>query len=190
MRRRRTKSKPRSRVVHPVPCARAGSGFRSRGDSSRSRSVRPQTDRCSSQAACAFSTRTEPFSTRVSGLRSDGVGNRETSPCATARTRRSALVPRAVARAEVVDSPQASRYELRLGGRVIDFAAYRRRNDRIVFIHTEVDESYEGRGLGNRLAEAALEDVRGKGLVVVPLCPFIARYIQQRPEYQELVATS
>jgi len=96
----------------------------------------------------------------------------------------------ALTQAEVVDTPEASRYELRLEGRVIGFAAYRRRNDRIVFIHTEVDESYEGRGLGNRLAKAALEDVRGKGLVVVPLCPFIARYIQQHPEYQDLVATS
>jgi predicted GNAT family acetyltransferase len=76
-----------------------------------------------------------------------------------------------LSRTEVVDNPDKSRYELRLEGRVIGFAAYRRRNDRIVFIHTEVDESYEGRGLGNRLAEAALEDVRGKGLVVVPLCP-------------------
>ena len=91
---------------------------------------------------------------------------------------------------EVVDTPEASRYELRLGDRVIGFAAYRRRNDRIVFIHTEVDESYEGRGLGNRLAKAALDDVREKGLVVVPLCPFIARYIQQHPEYHELVGTS
>ena len=96
----------------------------------------------------------------------------------------------ALTQAEVVDTPEASRYELQLGRRVIGFAAYRRRNDRIVFIHTEVDESYEGRGLGNRLAEAALEDVRGKGLIVVPLCPFIARYIQQHPEYQDLVATS
>jgi uncharacterized protein len=91
---------------------------------------------------------------------------------------------------EVVDTPEASRYELRLGDRVIGFAAYRRRNDRIVFIHTEVDESYEGRGLGNRLAKAALEDAHEKALVVVPLCPFIARYIQQHPEYQELVGTS
>jgi predicted GNAT family acetyltransferase len=89
----------------------------------------------------------------------------------------------ALTQAEVVDAPEASRYELRL-------AAYRRRNDRMIFIHTEVDESYEGRGLGNRLAEAALEDVRGKGLVVVPLCPFIARYVQQHPEYHDLVATS
>ena len=96
----------------------------------------------------------------------------------------------ALTEAEVVDTPEASRYELRLGDRVIGFAAYRRRNDRVVFIHTEVDESYEGRGLGNRLAKAALDDVRGKGLVVVPLCPFIARYIQQHPEYHELVGTS
>jgi predicted GNAT family acetyltransferase len=96
----------------------------------------------------------------------------------------------ALKEAEVVDAPEASRYELRLGDRVIGFVAYRRRNDRIVFIHTEIDESYEGRGLGSRLAEAALEDVRGKGLVVVPLCPFIARYIQEHPEYHELVGTS
>jgi uncharacterized protein len=95
----------------------------------------------------------------------------------------------ALTQVEVIDMPEASRYELRLGDRVIGFAAYRRRNDRIVFIHTEVDESYEGRGLGNRLANAALEDVRGKGLVVVPLCPFIARYIEEHPEYHELLAT-
>jgi predicted GNAT family acetyltransferase len=96
----------------------------------------------------------------------------------------------ALTEAEVVDAPEASRYELRLGDRVIGFAAYRRRNDRIIFIHTEVDESYEGRGLGNRLAKAALDDARERGLVVVPLCPFIARYVQQHPEYQELTGTS
>src|SRR4029077_5856536 len=157
MRRQPTRSKPPSRAVHPVPCARAGSAFRSRGDSSRSRAARARPRRCSSQAACAFSTRTEPFSTRVSGLHSVDVANRETSPSVTARTRRSAFVPdAALTQTEVVDAPEASRYELRLEGRVIGFAAYRRRNDRIVFVHTEVDESYEGRGLGNRLAGAAL----------------------------------
>ena len=45
------------------------------------------------------------------------------------------------AEAEVVDVPQASRYELRLGGRLIGLAAYRRRNGRIAFTHTEVDEA-------------------------------------------------
>jgi predicted GNAT family acetyltransferase/glutaredoxin len=90
---------------------------------------------------------------------------------------------------EVVDVPEASRYELRSGGRLIGLAAYRRRDGRIAFTHTEVDESCEGRGFGSRLAAAALEDARRDGSDVVPLCPFIAHYIEQHPEYQQLVAS-
>jgi predicted GNAT family acetyltransferase/glutaredoxin len=93
------------------------------------------------------------------------------------------------AEAEVVDVPERSRYELRLGGRLIGLAAYRRRNGRIAFTHTEVDESCEGRGFGTRLAAAALEDAARQGLEVVPLCPFIAHYIEGHPEYEELVAS-
>jgi uncharacterized protein len=89
--------------------------------------------------------------------------------------------------AEVVDVPEASRYELRLGGRLIGLAAYRRRDGRIAFTHTEVDESCEGRGFVSRLAEAALDDARRQGLEIVPLCPFIAHYVERHPEYQELV---
>jgi predicted GNAT family acetyltransferase len=90
--------------------------------------------------------------------------------------------------AEVVDVPERSRYELRLDGRLIGLAAYRRRDGRISFTHTEVDEACEGRGFGSRLAAAALDDARRQGLRVLPLCPFIAHYVEQHPEYQELVA--
>jgi predicted GNAT family acetyltransferase/glutaredoxin len=94
-----------------------------------------------------------------------------------------------VAETEVVDVPEASRYELRLDGRLIGLAAYRRRNGRIAFTHTEVDESCEGRGFGSRLAASALEDAVRKGLEVVPLCPFIAHYIERHPGYEQLVAS-
>ena len=60
---------------------------------------------------------------------------------------------------------------------------------RIAFTHTEVDESNEGRGFGSRLAAEALEDARRKHLEVVPLCPFIAHYIELHPEYEQLVAS-
>ncbi len=90
----------------------------------------------------------------------------------------------------VVDVPEASRYELRLGERLIGVAAYHRRNGRIAFTHTEIDESCAGRGFGSRLATAALEDVRRQGLEVAPLCPFVARYIERHPEYEDLVASS
>jgi predicted GNAT family acetyltransferase len=90
--------------------------------------------------------------------------------------------------AEVVDVPEASRYELRLDGRLIGLAAYRRRDGRIAFTHTEVDESCEGRGFGSLLAARALEDARRQGLEVIPLCPFIAHYIKRHPEHEPLVA--
>jgi uncharacterized protein len=91
--------------------------------------------------------------------------------------------------AAVADAPDASRYELRLGGRLIGIAAYRRRNGRIAFTHTEVDEACEGRGFGTRLARAALDDALRRGDDVVPLCPFIAHVIEQHPEYRSLVAS-
>jgi uncharacterized protein len=91
--------------------------------------------------------------------------------------------------AVVVDVPEASRYELRLGDRVVGFAEYRLRpGGRLVLAHTEIDEECEGRGFGSRLAAGVLEDVRRKGLDVRPLCPFIARYIELHPEYHDLVA--
>jgi predicted GNAT family acetyltransferase/glutaredoxin len=94
-----------------------------------------------------------------------------------------------VAETEVVDVPEENRYELRLGDRLIGLAAYRRRNGRISFTHTEVEESCEGRGFGSRLAAAALDDARRQRLDVVPLCPFIAHYIERHPEYEQLVAS-
>jgi uncharacterized protein len=88
----------------------------------------------------------------------------------------------------VVDVPEDSRYELRLGEQLLGFAAYRRRPDRIVFTHTEIGESLEGSGFGSRLAAGALDDVRRQGLEVAPLCPFISAFIQGHPEYEDLVA--
>lgn len=89
---------------------------------------------------------------------------------------------------EVSDAPEQSRYELRLDGRLVGLAAYRRRDDRIAFTHTEVDESCSGRGYGTRLVAAALDDARRRGLAVVPLCWFVARFIRRHPEYEDLVA--
>jgi predicted GNAT family acetyltransferase/glutaredoxin len=83
--------------------------------------------------------------------------------------------------AEVVDVPERGRYELRLGGRLIGLAAYRRVDGRIVFTHTEVDDSCSGRGFGTRIAEAALADARRQRLEIVPLCPFIAHVIEKHP---------
>jgi uncharacterized protein len=92
--------------------------------------------------------------------------------------------------ATVVDVPEHSRYEVRLGGRLVGLAAYRRRNGRIVFTHTEVDDACSGRGFGTRLVLEALDDARRQGLAVVPLCPFVEHLIEQHPKYRDLVPAS
>jgi|SRR5215211_1153772 len=88
----------------------------------------------------------------------------------------------------VVHVPEVNRYELRLDGRLIGLAAYRRRDGLIALTHTEVDEACEGRGFGSLLVGAVLDDARRQGLSVAPLCPFVAYYISRHPEYDELVA--
>ncbi|MGZ4281416.1 MAG: GNAT family N-acetyltransferase [Gaiellaceae bacterium] len=92
--------------------------------------------------------------------------------------------------AVVVHVPERHRYELRLGGRLVGLVPYRRSNGVIALTHTEVEGSCRGRGFGGVLARAALEDARREGLEVAPLCPFIARYIEQHPEFADLVASS
>jgi uncharacterized protein len=91
--------------------------------------------------------------------------------------------------AEVVDVPEKSQYELRIGDKRVGIAAYHRRqnSNRITFTHTEIDEGCEGRGFGSRLAAAALADARRQGLEVLPLCPFMSHYIGTHPEEQDLV---
>jgi uncharacterized protein len=89
---------------------------------------------------------------------------------------------------QVRDSPEEARYELLVDGRLAGFAQYRLDGTRITMYHTEVEPEYAGRGLGDELARAALEDVRRRGLALVPICPFIAAYIRRHPaDYLDLV---
>jgi predicted GNAT family acetyltransferase len=91
---------------------------------------------------------------------------------------------------EVANNPPESRYEVRVNGELAGFAQYRTQDGRIVFFHTEIDPEYEGEGLGSRLAQVALDDVRGQEKEVLPLCPFIAQYIRRHAEYADLLPAS
>jgi uncharacterized protein len=91
---------------------------------------------------------------------------------------------------EVTDNPAENRYEARLDGELAGIAVYQLDEHRIVFLHTEVDDRFEGHGVGSTLARVALDDVRSRGgLEVVPQCRFIAGWIEKHPDYQGLVAS-
>lgn len=86
----------------------------------------------------------------------------------------------------VTDVPDAHRYEARIDGELAGVAAYMRTPDMIVFVHTEVEAAFEGRGVGSALARGALDEARELGLRVVAICPFIDGWITRHPEYESL----
>jgi predicted GNAT family acetyltransferase len=88
---------------------------------------------------------------------------------------------------EVVDVPERHRFEIRVDGVRAGHAEYSRKGDRLIFTHTEIDDAYEGQGLGSKLASGALDAARATDHPVVPLCPFIASYVEKHPEYDDLV---
>jgi predicted GNAT family acetyltransferase len=87
----------------------------------------------------------------------------------------------------VTNNEAAQRYELDVDGAAA-VAAYRRRGNVVTFTHTKVPRALEGRGVGTRLIAAALQDVRQRGLRIIPECPFVASYVARHPDTQDLVA--
>ena len=89
---------------------------------------------------------------------------------------------------DVTNNEAQKRYEARVDGELAGSAYYDAADDLIVFTHTEVDDAFEGKGVGSALARFALDDVRADGRrKVVPRCPFIKGWIDRHPDYQDLL---
>lgn len=89
---------------------------------------------------------------------------------------------------EVRKNEAQSRYEIVVDGKVLGTADYRVDGDRIVMSHTVIDRSYRGTGLGSVLVRGALDDIRATGRHVVPVCWYVAQFIDENPSYADLAA--
>ena len=86
----------------------------------------------------------------------------------------------------VVDNPAENRFEANIDGRLA-VAEYMRSGKTVIFTHTEVPSELRGRGIATSLAQAALDQVRAQGLVVVARCKVIAHFVENHPEYNSLL---
>jgi predicted GNAT family acetyltransferase len=87
----------------------------------------------------------------------------------------------------VTEDPEREAYLVEVDGEPAGLLAYRRVPDRTVFLHTEVDDRFGGRGIGSQLIRAALDGERAQGHQVEPRCPFVAAFIRRHPEDADLV---
>jgi predicted GNAT family acetyltransferase len=89
---------------------------------------------------------------------------------------------------EVRDNAAASRYELVEGDDVVGVADYVMDGNVMILPHTVIVWPRRGTGLGAELVRQVLDDARKRGLGVRPTCWYVAQFIDEHPEYQDLVA--
>ena len=83
----------------------------------------------------------------------------------------------------VVDNQTQSRFERTVNGETA-FISYKRTNEALTLIHTEVPAALRGLHIGETLAEAALQSGRSAGLRIVAICPFVRAYMRKQRTHQ------
>ena len=88
----------------------------------------------------------------------------------------------------VKDNSQSRSYDVFVDGEFAGSIVYEQASDRrLVFTHTFVEPRFRGRGIGDILVHGALDDVRAKGVSLTNFCDFVAHYIDEHPEYADLL---
>jgi predicted GNAT family acetyltransferase len=59
--------------------------------------------------------------------------------------------------------------------------------NKIIFNHTEVPETLEGKGIGSKIVELALKNIEARNLKLIPLGPFTAALIKRHPEWERVL---
>ena len=88
---------------------------------------------------------------------------------------------------KLIDNVALHQYEFRIGDLIPRIEYITTKNGEIYLTHTEVPSALEGKGVGSSLVRLALEDIERQQLRLVPLCPFVAGYVQKHPEWKRLV---
>jgi predicted GNAT family acetyltransferase len=89
---------------------------------------------------------------------------------------------------DVIQNQELDRFELVIDGELAGFSEYRIVGTDMIFTHTEVLSQEREHGLGGRLVRDALDQVREHtDYRVVAQCPFVAHWLTQHPEYQDLL---
>ena len=86
------------------------------------------------------------------------------------------------------DQPEQLRFVAERDGVQVGHIDYEAAGEVLTLTHPIVPEEYAGQGVASAMARGVLDEIRGRGLKVVPECSFVAGWITKHPDYAELVA--
>ena len=82
----------------------------------------------------------------------------------------------------------AGRYRLSVDGEAVGYVDYDPIGATSILLkHTEVDARHEGKGYGGKLVAGVLDDLRSRGMTVLPICPYAMAWIKRHREYLDVV---
>ena len=87
---------------------------------------------------------------------------------------------------DIHDNADRHQYELPVEDDVA-VVTYNLSAPNLMITETLVPERLEGRGVASRLAKHVLADARARELLILPVCPFFAAYLQKHPEHADVV---
>ncbi len=92
---------------------------------------------------------------------------------------------------QIRNVPDRGRYEARIDGELVGYSDYQLRDGVISFTHARVFPQYAKQGIASEMARVSLDDARAAegGRIVRPVCGFYVWYIEQHPEYADLLAS-
>jgi predicted GNAT family acetyltransferase len=88
--------------------------------------------------------------------------------------------------AQTTVSTEDGRYTIAVEGKTVGFADFVDRGSQRVFPHIVVDPEFGGRGLATILVEQALDATRADGKRIVPVCPMVAKVIENHSEFADI----
>lgn len=86
-----------------------------------------------------------------------------------------------------MQAAEQHRYEISVAGELAGFAAYLDRGTQRIFYHTEIADRFGGRGLAGQVVSFALNDTRSAGRRVVPVCPYVAKWVRTHHDVDDVL---
>lgn len=89
---------------------------------------------------------------------------------------------------ELINNKEGKQYEFHVDNYVPKIEYVIKGDNEVIYLtHTEVPSALGGQGIGTQLVEKTLQDIEENGMRVVPLCAFVASYINKNPQWKKLL---
>ncbi len=88
---------------------------------------------------------------------------------------------------ELIHNENENQFEMHIDDKIA-FVEYYLDGKKIHLTHTEVPKELQGQGIATQLIEQTLQNIKKNHLVLIPLCSFVANYVNNNPQWHSILS--